>query len=137
MSILFTGGYSIRLLLLAGGRLWKGPRNSVARIKERTWLTLLPLVCLSLGSIILGFGAIGPLMSGLLLSFATMFEKSLPLVFVVVGGVCDWLLGVSHLVLYMWILTSQMMPSWYFCPSCHCLLKITITIRPESNMLKN
>ena len=60
--------------------------------------TLLPLVCLSLGSIILGFSAIGPLMSGQLLSFATMFEKSLPLVFVVVGGICGWLLGVSRLV---------------------------------------
>ena len=80
------GGYSIRLSLLAGGGLWKGPGNSVARIKEGTWLTLFPLVCLSLGSIILGFGAIGPLMSGLL-NFATMFEKSLPLVFVVVVGV--------------------------------------------------
>ena len=41
-------------------------------------------MCLSLGSIILGFSAIGPLMSGQLLSFATMFEKSLPLVFVVI-----------------------------------------------------
>ena len=41
----------------------------------------------------------GPLMSELLLGFATMFEKNLPLVFVVVGGICGWLLGVSHLVL--------------------------------------
>ena len=27
-----------------------------------------------------------------------MFEKSLSLVFVVVGGICGWLLGVSRLV---------------------------------------
>ena len=38
----------------------------------------MPLVCISLDNIILEFSAIGPLMSGQLLSFETMFEKSLP-----------------------------------------------------------
>ena len=54
----------------------------VAQIKEGTWLTLFPLVCLST---ILG---LGPLISGLVvLSFVTMFGKSLPLVFCCGQGV--------------------------------------------------
>ena len=44
---------------------------------------MLQLGCLSLDNIILGFSVIGPLMSKQLLSFETMFEKSLPLVLMI------------------------------------------------------
>lgn len=71
----------------------------MARIKEGTWFTLLPLVCLSFGSLILGFSVFESLMSGFLFSFATMFEKVLPFIFVVVGGAFGWLLGVCRVVL--------------------------------------